>query len=174
MRCGHATMLAKLLHPEIVRRVDHRCGGWGGSTSTLGPAGIELIASRTMGWWPCPADMAGWKRCRNDSALFAPLAPFFDPRPSIDSHRPSSVCTLLATATVGVEVRVPGPAVTVGERGGDHAPHVDLSDPLRARPGEQGVLLDERQRVLHCGLVGSFDRGSHRSGRRSPTRSTPT
>jgi hypothetical protein len=45
---------------------------------------------------------------------------------------------------VGVQIRVAGPAVAVGERGGDQASDVDLPDPLRAGPGEQGMLLNER------------------------------
>jgi hypothetical protein len=38
---------------------------------------------------------------------------------------------------MGVQVRVAGPAVAVGERGRDQATHVDLPDPLRPGPGEQ-------------------------------------
>jgi hypothetical protein len=50
----------------------------------------------------------------------------------------------------------------VGERGGDEASDVDLPDPLRPGPGEQGMLLDERQRVLDRGLMGPFDHSRHR------------
>jgi hypothetical protein len=63
---------------------------------------------------------------------------------------------------VGVQVRVSRPAVAVGERGPDEASDVDLPDALWAGPGEQGVLLDERQRVLHGGLMGAFDPSRHR------------
>ena len=56
---------------------------------------------------------------------------------------------------------VAGSAVAVGERGGDEALDVDLPDALGSGSGEQGMLLDERQRVLHGSLVGAFDRGSH-------------
>jgi hypothetical protein len=62
---------------------------------------------------------------------------------------------------VGVQVRVPGPAVPVGERGADQASDVNLPDPLRPGAGEQGMLLDERQSVLHRGLMGAFNRGRH-------------
>jgi hypothetical protein len=57
-------------------------------------------------------------------------------RPSIDSHLPSRVCTLFATA-MGVQIRVAGTAVAVGERGGDEATHVDLPDPLGPGPGNR-------------------------------------
>ena len=50
----------------------------------------------------------------------------------------------------------------MGERRGNEASDVDLPDPLRPGPGEQSLLLDERQRVLHGSLVGLFDRGRHR------------
>jgi hypothetical protein len=63
---------------------------------------------------------------------------------------------------MGVQIRVPGPAVPVGERGSDQASDVDLPDPLRPGPGEQRMLLDERQRVRHGGLMGLFNRGRHR------------
>jgi hypothetical protein len=41
---------------------------------------------------------------------------------------------------VGVQIRVPGPAVAVGERDGDQASDIDLPDSLRAGSGEQGML----------------------------------
>jgi hypothetical protein len=63
---------------------------------------------------------------------------------------------------VGVQIRVAGPAVTVGERGRDQASDVDLPDPLRSGPGEQGMVFDEHQSVLHGGLVGPFDHSRHR------------
>jgi hypothetical protein len=49
----------------------------------------------------------------------------------------------------------------VGESGGDEATHVDLPDPLRSGPGEQGMLFDERQRVLDGGLMGPFNHSRH-------------
>jgi hypothetical protein len=63
---------------------------------------------------------------------------------------------------VGVQIRVAGPAVAVGERGGDQASDVDLPDALRPGPGEQGMLLDERQSILDGGLMGLFDESRHR------------
>src|SRR5215207_3672802 len=60
-----------------------------------------------------------------------------------------------------MEIGVSGSAVAVGERGRDQASDVDLPDPLWPGPGEQRVLLDERQRVAHGGLVGPFDDGRH-------------
>ena len=53
---------------------------------------------------------------------------------------------------VGVQIRIPSPAVPVGERGADQAADVDLPDPLRTDPSEQGMILDQRQSVLDRGL----------------------
>jgi hypothetical protein len=47
----------------------------------------------------------------------------------------------------------------VGKRGPDEATDVDLPHSLRPGAGEQGVLLDEAQRVLDRGLMGPFDDG---------------
>ena len=69
---------------------------------------------------------------------------------------------LVRDRDVRVQIRVTGPAVAVGERGGDQASDVDLPDALRSCPGEQSMLLDERQRVLHRCLMGPFDHGRHR------------
>ncbi len=63
---------------------------------------------------------------------------------------------------MGVQIRVAGTAVAVGERGRDQATHVDLPDPLGPGPGEQGLLLDEAQRVVDRGLMGPFDRHPYR------------
>jgi hypothetical protein len=49
----------------------------------------------------------------------------------------------------------------VSKRGRDQALDVDLPNPLRSGPGEQGMLLDERQSVLDRGLMGPFDHGCH-------------
>ena len=83
--------------------------------------------------------------------------------PPVD-RQPASVegLHLVRDRDVGVQVRVAGPAVPVGERGRNQAPDVDLPDALWPGPGEQGMLLDERQRVLDGGLMGPFDRGRHR------------
>ena len=75
---------------------------------------------------------------------------------------------------MGVQIRVAGAAVAVGERGRDKASDVDLPDPLRPGPGEQGMLLDKRQRVLHGGLMRAFDRRPQRLVRRPPTMRTLT
>jgi hypothetical protein len=45
---------------------------------------------------------------------------------------------------VGVQIRIAGPAVTVGERCGDETADVDLPNPLRPGPGEQGMLLNAK------------------------------
>ena len=63
---------------------------------------------------------------------------------------------------MGVQIRVAGPAVPMGERGRNQAADIDLPDPLRPGPGEQGMLLDECQRVLDGGQVGLFDHSCHR------------
>ena len=75
---------------------------------------------------------------------------------------------------MGVQIRIAGPAVAMGERGRHQAAHVDLPDPLRPGPGEQRLLLDEPQRILDRGLMGPFDgRRDGRVGDR-PQASTPT
>ena len=61
---------------------------------------------------------------------------------------------------MGVQIRIPSAAVPVGEGGRDQAADVDLPDPLRP-VGEQGMLLDERQSVLHSRLTGAFDDSCH-------------
>jgi hypothetical protein len=58
---------------------------------------------------------------------------------------------------VRVQIRVSGPAVAVGERGGDQALDINLPDALRPSPGEQGMLLNEHQSVPDRGLMGPFD-----------------
>jgi hypothetical protein len=82
--------------------------------------------------------------------------------PAVDRQpTPVEGLHLVRERDVGVQ-RVAGPAVAVGERGRDQATHVDLPDPLRPGPGEQGLLLDEAQRVVDGGLMGPFDRRRHR------------
>jgi hypothetical protein len=49
----------------------------------------------------------------------------------------------------------------MGKGGRDQASDVDLSDALRPGSGKQGMLLDERQRVLHGSVVGAFDHSRH-------------
>ena len=65
---------------------------------------------------------------------------------------------------MGVQIRIAGPAVAVGERRRDQTADVDLPDPLRAGPGEQRMLLDEPQRIADGGLMGAFDRPPPRVG----------
>jgi hypothetical protein len=36
-------------------------------------------------------------------------------------------------------------------------PHINLPDPFSPGPGEQGMLLDERQSVLRSGLMGALN-----------------
>ena len=95
--------------------------------------------------------------------------------PAVDGQ-PASVegLHLVRHRDVGVQIRVAGPAVAVGERGRDQASDVDLPDPLRPGPGEQGMLLDERQRVLAPRPDGPVRSRPPPPDRRPPTRSTPT
>jgi len=88
----------------------------------------------------------------------------FEQHPSVDGQ-PASVegLDLVGYCDVGVPIRVTGPTVPVGERGGDEASDADLPDPLRPGPGEQGMILNKCQRVLHGGLMRLFDDG--RNGR---------
>ena len=84
--------------------------------------------------------------------------------PSID-RQPAAVegLHLVRHRHMGMQIRIPGPAVAMGERGRHQAGHVDLPDPLRPGPGEQRLLLNEPQRILHRGLMGPFD--DRRDGR---------
>ena len=76
----------------------------------------------------------------------------------VDGQPPSvEGLNLVCDRDVGVQVRVAGPAVPVGERRGDQASDVDLPDPVRPDPGEQGMFLNKRQSVPDCGLMGPFD-----------------
>jgi hypothetical protein len=69
--------------------------------------------------------------------------------PSIDRQPPSvESLNLVRHRHVGMQIRVTGPAVPMGERSRNQAPHVNLPDPLRTGPGEQGMRLDERQASL--------------------------
>jgi hypothetical protein len=57
------------------------------------------------------------------------------------------------------------------ERRRHQAADVDLPDALWPFPGEQGVLLQESERVVDGGVVGAFDlRGDLRVGDRSQRR----
>ena len=62
---------------------------------------------------------------------------------------------------MGVQIRIPGPTVPMGERGRHQTADVDLPDPLRTGPGEQRLLLNEPQRIPHRGLMGLLDDRRH-------------
>ena len=64
---------------------------------------------------------------------------------------------LVSDSHMGVQVRVAGAAVAVGERGCDQPLHVDLPYPVGAGAAKQGVSFDEAQRVGDGGPVGLFD-----------------
>jgi hypothetical protein len=82
--------------------------------------------------------------------------------PSVDRQPPAvEGLYLVRHRDMGMQIRVAGAAVAVGERGRDQTTHVDLPDPLRPGPGAQGVLLDEAQRVVDRGLMGPFDGRRH-------------
>ena len=96
----------------------------------------------------------------------------FEQHPAVDGQ-PASVegLHLVRDRDMGVQIRVTGSAVAVGERGRHQAADVDLPDPVSALPGEQGVAFDEGQRILHGSLVRSFDlRGDVRVGDRPQRR----
>ena len=66
---------------------------------------------------------------------------------------------LVGDRDVRVQIRVPGPAVAVRERGGHQALDVDLTHPVGAGSAVQGVTLDELQCVLDRCLVRQLDPG---------------
>jgi hypothetical protein len=49
----------------------------------------------------------------------------------------------------------------MGKGGRNQASHVDLSDALRPGPGEEGMVLDERQSILDSSVVGPFNHSRH-------------
>jgi hypothetical protein len=79
-------------------------------------------------------------------------------------ERPASVegLHLVRHRHVGVQIRVPGSGVAVGERSRNQAADVDLPDPLRSGPGEQRMILDKGQGVPDRGLMGLFDHSRYR------------
>ena len=68
---------------------------------------------------------------------------------------------LVGDRNVGVQVWVAGPGVAVGERGRDQSPNLDLADPARALPGEQGGALEVGERVLHGCQMCPLNLGRH-------------
>jgi hypothetical protein len=90
---------------------------------------------------------------------------------SVDGQ-PTSVegLHLVRHRDVGVQVRVTGPAVAVGERSRHQPVDVDLPDPLWPGPGEQRLLLNEPQRIGDGGLVRLLDGASYRSVGHRPQR----
>jgi hypothetical protein len=78
--------------------------------------------------------------------------------PAVDRQpAPIKGLDLVRDRDVGVQIRVPGPGVSVGKGGGHEASDVDLPNPVSPLSGEQGVALDEGQRILHSSLMGEFD-----------------
>ena len=72
---------------------------------------------------------------------------------------------------MGVQIRVAGTGVAVGERGRHQAGDVDLPDTVPALPGEQCVAFDEGECILHRGLIRPLDlRGDVRVGDRPQAR----
>ena len=63
---------------------------------------------------------------------------------------------------MGVQIRVAGPAVAMGERGCQQTLDVDLPDAVGADPGEQGVLLEIPKPVRYCRMVCLLDLGGDR------------
>ena len=60
---------------------------------------------------------------------------------------------------MGVQVRVPGAGVAVGERRRHQAAGLDLPDAALPDPGVQRFAFEERQRIGDRGKVGPFDLG---------------
>jgi hypothetical protein len=64
---------------------------------------------------------------------------------------------LVRDRDVGVQIRVTGSGVAVGERGRHEAGHIDLPDPVSALSGEQCVAFDEVECILHGSLMRPLD-----------------
>ena len=77
---------------------------------------------------------------------------------------------LVGDRDVGVQVRVAGAGVAVGERRSRSAPRLDLPDAVAPLAGEQRLALEEGQRVGNGGVVGGLDRGPDRGRGDRPQR----
>ena len=77
---------------------------------------------------------------------------------------------LVADRDVGVQVRVAGARVAVGERGRDQPGRVDLGDAVGAAPGVGGVLLQPADRVPHRLVVTRGDARGQLARRDRPQR----
>jgi hypothetical protein len=64
---------------------------------------------------------------------------------------------LVRNCHMRVEVRVPGPRVTMHKRSGHQAAGLELAGAARAFAGEDRMRLQERERTLHGGVVGLLD-----------------
>ena len=79
-------------------------------------------------------------------------------QPAVDRQpTPVEGLHLVRDRDMGVQIRIPGPAVAVHERRRDQTADVDLPHPLRPGPGVQGVVFDEPQRIRDRGMMGGFD-----------------
>ena len=58
---------------------------------------------------------------------------------------------------VGVQVRIPGPAVAVRELSGHDALHIDLAHTIATQPREHRVLFEPAECVAHRTLVRELD-----------------
>ena len=92
--------------------------------------------------------------------------------PAVDRQPPPGQgLHLVRDRDMGVQVRVAGAGVAVGERGGDQPGDVHLAYPARTLPGEQRLILDEPQRLRDRGLMGLLDpRRDRRVGERPQRR----
>ena len=77
---------------------------------------------------------------------------------------------LVGDRDVGVQVRVPGAGVAVGERRGDQPAGLDLPGTAATFASEQHLALDEVQGVAYGGIVGGLDGTGDLPGRHRPQR----
>ena len=90
-------------------------------------------------------------------------------RPSSASHCPSSLaCNLVRHRDVGMQIRIAGAGITVGERGRDQSVHLDLGDAALAAAGVGRVLLQPADRVCDGVVVGLLDDLRDLAGRDRP------
>ncbi len=69
---------------------------------------------------------------------------------------------------VGVQVRIPGTAVAMGETGGDDALDIDLAHTVAAEPGEHRIAFEPDECVAYRALMRELDLARYRPRSQRP------